>query len=53
VIADISDDEINVLMSDDTRKKYYGDNYTGDSEIGTKAAKARPSEALSGEPSEP
>jgi len=33
-----SDDEINVLMSDDTRKKYYGDNYTGDSEIGTKAA---------------
>jgi len=33
-----SDDEINVLMSDETRKKYYGDNYTGDSEIGTKAA---------------
>jgi hypothetical protein len=33
-----SDDEINVLMSDETRKKYYGDNYTGDSELGTKAA---------------
>lgn len=33
-----TDDEINVLMSDDTRKRYYGDDYTGDSELGTKAA---------------
>ena len=31
-----SDDEINVLMSDDTRKKYYGDG-TANSELGTKA----------------
>lgn len=32
-----SEDEINVLMSDDTRKKYYGDEYKGDSEVGNKA----------------
>ena len=32
-----SDDEINVIMSDETRNKYYGDN-KGESEIGTKAA---------------
>src|SRR6187399_1345390 len=31
-----SDDEINVIMSDDTRKKYYADD--ADSELGTKAA---------------
>jgi hypothetical protein len=33
-----SDDEINVIMSDETRNKYYGDNYKGESELGTKAA---------------
>ncbi|MBA3770174.1 MAG: hypothetical protein H0X08_06725 [Blastocatellia bacterium] len=32
-----SDDEISVLMSDDTRKNYYGDGDT-DSELGSKAA---------------
>jgi hypothetical protein len=32
-----TDDEINVLMSDDTRKKYYGDG-TPNTELGTKAA---------------
>ena len=32
-----SDDEINVIMSDQTRDKYYGDG-TGDSELGNKAA---------------
>jgi len=32
-----SDDEINVLMSDETRKKYYGDGVT-ESELGSKAA---------------
>lgn len=31
-----SDDDINVVMSDDTRKKYYADN--PDSELGSKAA---------------
>jgi len=31
-----SDDEINVLMSDETRNKYYGDD-AGDSELGSKA----------------
>jgi hypothetical protein len=33
-----SDDEINVMMSDDTRNKYWGDDYKGESELGTKAA---------------
>jgi hypothetical protein len=33
-----SDDEINVIMSDETRDKYYGSDYKGDSELGTKAA---------------
>lgn len=34
-----SDDEINVVMSDDTRKKYYGDGKsTTETELGTKAA---------------
>ena len=34
-----SDDEINVIMSDETRNKYYGEGYNkGESEIGTKAA---------------
>lgn len=33
-----SDDEINVLMSDETRDKYYGDGKHADSELGTKAA---------------
>jgi len=33
-----ADDEINVLMSDDTRKKYYGDGTDKDSELGSKAA---------------
>ena len=32
-----SDDDINVIMSDDTRKSWYGDN-PGDSELGNKAA---------------
>lgn len=32
-----ADDEINVLMSDDTRKKYYGDGQR-ETELGTKAA---------------
>lgn len=32
-----SDDEINVMMSDDTRKKYYGDG-TMQTELGSKAA---------------
>jgi hypothetical protein len=31
-----SDDDINVLMSDETRKTYYGDG-SGDSELGSKA----------------
>jgi len=33
-----SDDEINVIMSDETRDKYYGDGYKGETELGTKAA---------------
>jgi hypothetical protein len=33
-----SDDEINVLMSDDTRNSWFGDDNDGDSELGTKAA---------------
>jgi hypothetical protein len=34
-----SDDEINVLMSDDTRKRYYGEGDSiADTELGTKAA---------------
>jgi hypothetical protein len=34
-----TDDEINVIMSDETRNKYYGENATDtDSELGTKAA---------------
>jgi hypothetical protein len=36
-----SDDEINVMMSDDTRKKYYGDSDSdliSDRDLGTKAA---------------
>jgi len=33
-----SDDDINVMMSDETRKKWYGDNNDTDSELGTKAA---------------
>jgi len=33
-----SDDEINVLMSDETRNKYYGDGNITDSELGSKAA---------------
>jgi len=33
-----SDDEINVMMSDETRNKYWGDHYKGESELGTKAA---------------
>lgn len=33
-----NDDDINVMMSDDTRKKWYGDDYKGESELGTKAA---------------
>ena len=33
-----SDDEINVIMSDDTKKKYYGDGNVNDSELGSKAA---------------
>jgi hypothetical protein len=32
-----SDDEINVIMSDDTRDKYYGDGNDNDSELGNKA----------------
>lgn len=32
-----TDDEINVMMSDETRKKYYGDGET-ESELGSKAA---------------
>ncbi|MBV9216700.1 MAG: hypothetical protein JO053_11035 [Acidobacteria bacterium] len=32
-----SDDDINVIMSDDTRKKYYGDGKT-DTDLGNKAA---------------
>ena len=32
-----SDNDINVMMSDDTRNKWYGDD-AGDSELGTKAA---------------
>jgi hypothetical protein len=31
-----SDDEINVIMSDETRNRYYGDD-AGDSELGSKA----------------
>ena len=31
-----NDDDINVMMSDDTRKRYYGDG-DGDSELGNKA----------------
>lgn len=33
-----SDDDINVIMSDDTRKKYYGDGNVTDSDLGSKAA---------------
>ena len=33
-----TDDEINVMMSDETRDKYYGDGKDGDSELGSKAA---------------
>lgn len=33
-----SDDDINVIMSDDTRKKYYGNDSDPDSELGNKAA---------------
>lgn len=33
-----SDDDINVIMSDDTRKKYYGNDADPDSELGSKAA---------------
>ncbi len=33
-----SDDEINVIMSDDTRNKYYGEGNVGQTELGTKAA---------------
>ncbi|MEJ7624295.1 MAG: hypothetical protein WKF34_09925 [Pyrinomonadaceae bacterium] len=33
-----SDDDINVLMSDDTRNKYYGEGADVDSELGSKAA---------------
>ena len=33
-----SDDDINVMMSDDTRNKWYGDGTHDDSELGTKAA---------------
>jgi hypothetical protein len=33
-----SDDEINVMMSDDTRKKYWSDASTDDDGIGSKAA---------------
>ena len=32
-----TEDEINVMMSDETRDKYWGDYYTGDSELGSKA----------------
>ncbi len=32
-----SDDDINVIMSDETRDKYYGDGANGDSELGSKA----------------
>jgi hypothetical protein len=33
-----SDDEINVMMSDDTRDRYYGDGKDDDSGLGSKAA---------------
>lgn len=33
-----SDDDINVIMSDDTRKNWFGDDNEGHSELGTKAA---------------
>jgi len=33
-----SDDDINVMMSDDTRNKWYGDGTHDDTELGTKAA---------------
>jgi len=33
-----SDDEINVMMSDETRDKYYGQGNDADSELGSKAA---------------
>ena len=33
-----SDDDINVIMSDDTRKNYYGDGTVVESELGSKAA---------------
>ncbi len=33
-----SDEDINVIMSDDTRKRYYGDVTSVNSELGTKAA---------------
>jgi len=33
-----SDDDINVMMTDDTRKKYWGDGSDSDSELGSKAA---------------
>jgi len=32
------DNDINVLMSDDTRKRYYGDGENTDTELGSKAA---------------
>src|SRR5215207_10277353 len=32
-----ADDDINVVMSDETRDKYWGDNDTTDSELGNKA----------------
>ena len=32
-----SEDEINVMMSDETRKTHWGDNADGDSELGNKA----------------
>ena len=40
-----SDDEINVMMSDDTRKKYYGD---GDSEVGNNALEGAGVGAIAG-----